>query len=130
MCRDLLSHFECSVVFQVNSNPGSTERMTADRSKNTGINCSPPNHSVSLRARHGVSGRLFLAEGLKQRLARFKARFFQILGHVILGLVMDRHLVMFAAFFKEPEPAPVGSPLGSPLGSAVGSTGGSPVKFL
>jgi len=26
-------------------------------------------------------------------------RFFQILGHVILGLVVHRHLVMFVAFF-------------------------------
>jgi hypothetical protein len=38
-------------------------------------------------------------EGLKERLVRLKTRFFQILGHVILGLVVHRYLVMFATLF-------------------------------
>jgi hypothetical protein len=43
---------------------------------------------------------------LKERLVWLKARFLQILGHVILGLVVHQHLVMFAAFFKQSKPAP------------------------
>src|SRR5208282_6117022 len=104
MRRDFLSRFECSIVFQVNSDPGRPKRMAAHRSKDTGINRSPPDHSVSFGTRHGSSGRLFLAEGLKERLVWLKTRFLQILGHVILGLVMHRHLVMFAALFKQSEP--------------------------
>ena len=106
MRRDLLSRFESSVVFQVNSDPGCSERMATHRSGYAGSKRSPPNHSVGLRSRHWPPGRLFLVEGLKERLVWLKTRFFQILGHVILGLVVHRHLVMFAALFKQPEPAP------------------------
>src|SRR6266436_903715 len=80
--------------------------MAAHRSKDTGINRPPPNHPVSLGPRHCPSRRSFLVEGLKERLVWLKTRLFQILGHVILGLVVHRHLVMFAALFKEPEPSP------------------------
>jgi hypothetical protein len=47
-----------------------------------------PNHPVSLVPR--PSGRCFIVEGLKERLVRLKTRFFQIFGHVILGLVVHR----------------------------------------
>src|SRR5262245_49855422 len=80
--------------------------MTADRSKDAGINRSAPDHPISLRARHRPSGRLFLFEGLKERRIRLKSSLFEILGHIILGLVMDRHLVIFAALFQEAEPTP------------------------
>ena len=73
--------------------------MTADRGKDAGFNRSPPDHAVSLGARHCPAGRLFLAEGLKERFVRFKVGFFQVLADVILGLVVNRHLVMFAALF-------------------------------
>src|SRR5271165_6312862 len=106
MRRDLLSRFERSVVFQVNSNPGCSERMAAHRSGYAGSKRPAPNHPVSLGPRHRPSGRLFLVEGLKERLVGLKTRFFQILGHVILSLVVHRHLVMFSALFKQPEPAP------------------------
>src|SRR5271165_3802379 len=106
MRRNLLSRFECSVVFQVNSNPGRTKRMAAHRSKYAGSKRSPADHSVGFGSRHWPPGRLFLVEGLKERLVWLKTRFFKILGHVILGLVVHRHLVMFAALFKQPEPAP------------------------
>jgi hypothetical protein len=43
---------------------------------------------------------------LKKRRIGLKTRFFQIFGQVILGLVMDGHLVVLAAFLQEPEPAP------------------------
>src|SRR5258708_7231398 len=99
MRGDLLSRFEGSVVFQVNSYPGRSERMAAYRSEDAGINRAAPDHPVSLRARHGPAGRLVLVEGLKERLVWLKSRFFQILGHIILGLVMHRHLVMFSALF-------------------------------
>src|SRR5262249_38224112 len=82
------------------------ERMAADRSKHAGINCTPPDHSVSLRARHCPPGGPFLAEGLKERRIGREGGFLQVLDHKILGLVMDRHLVMFAALFQEPEPFP------------------------
>ena len=62
--------------------------------------CSPPDHSVRLRARHCPAGRLFLTEGLKERFVRFKVGFFQVIGNVILGLVVNRHLVMFAALHR------------------------------
>src|SRR5271165_1459428 len=106
MRRDLLSRFERSVVLQVNSNPGRPKRMAAHRSEDTGIKRAAPNHSVRLGPRHCSSSRLLLVECLKERLVWLKTRFFQILGHVILGLVVHRHLVMFAALFKQPEPAP------------------------
>src|SRR5271165_539169 len=106
MRRDLLSRFESSVVLKINSNPGCSERMAAHRSGDAGGERSPPDHSVSFGARHWPPGRLFLFESLKERLVWLKTRFFQILGHVILGLVVHRHLVMFAALFKQPEPAP------------------------
>ena len=80
--------------------------MAAHRSGYAGSKRSPADHSVGFGSRHRPPGRLFLVEGLKERLVWLKTRFFQILGHVILGLVMHRHLVMFAAFFKQPEPAP------------------------
>ena len=73
--------------------------MTADRGKHTGINCSPPDHSVRLGTQHCPPGRLFLTEGLKERRIGLKSGFFEILGHVILDLVMNRHLMMFAALF-------------------------------
>src|SRR5271165_4901379 len=106
MRRYFLSRFKRSVVLEINSNPGGAKRMAAHRSKDAGSKRPPPNHPVSLGPRHCPSGRLFLVEGLKERLVWLKPRFFQILGHVILGLVVHRHLVMFAALFKEPEPAP------------------------
>src|ERR1700693_6253160 len=106
MSRDFLSRFERSVVFQVNSNPGSPKRMTAHRSKDAGSKRSPADHPVSFGQRHRPPGRVFLVEGLKERLVWLKTRFLQILGHVILGFVVHRHLVMFAALFKQPEPAP------------------------
>src|SRR5271165_2810364 len=106
MRRDLLSRFKCSIVFQVNSNPGCPKRMAAHRSGYAGIKRSPADHSVGFRSRHWTPGRPFLMEGLKERLVWLKTRFFQILEHVILGLVVDRYLMMFAALFKEPEPAP------------------------
>src|SRR5271157_4107134 len=106
MRRDFLSSFECSIVFQVNSDPGCPKRMTAHRSKDAGSKRPPPDHSIGLRTRHWPPGRLFLAEGLKERLVWLKTGFFQILGHIILGLVVHRHLVMFAALFKQPKPAP------------------------
>jgi hypothetical protein len=80
--------------------------MAAHRSKDANSERSPPNHPVSLGARHRPARRFFLVEGLKERLVWLKTRFFQILGHVILGLVVHRHLVMFAALFKQPEPPP------------------------
>ena len=50
-----------------------------------------------------ATGRIYYAEddpeGLKHGRIRRKTGFFQILGNVILRLVMDRHLVMFAALF-------------------------------
>src|SRR6516162_1580455 len=95
----LLSRFKSSVVLKINSYPGSSERMAADRSKDTSINCSPPDHSVRLSVRHCPAGRLFLTEGLKERFVRFKVGFFQVIGNVILGLVVNRHLLMFAALF-------------------------------
>ena len=85
MRRDLLSRFERSVVFQVNSNPGRSERMAAHRSGYTNGQCSPADHSVGLGPRHRPSGRLFLVKSLKERLVWLKPRFFQILGHVILS---------------------------------------------
>ena len=106
MRRYFLSRFKRSVVLKINSNPGRAERMATYRSGYAGSKRSPPNHSVSFRTRHWPPGRLFLMEGLKERLVWLKTRFFQILEHVILGLVVDRHLMMFAALFKEPEPAP------------------------
>src|ERR1700751_2872746 len=106
MRRDLLSRFESSVVFQVNSDPGCAERMAAHRSKDAGSKRPPADHSVGFGSRHWPPGRLLFVEGLKERFVWLKTRFFQILGHVILGLVVHRHLVMFAAFFKDPEPAP------------------------
>src|ERR1700751_3017306 len=99
MSRDLLGRFESSVVFEVTSDPGRAERMAAYRSGDAGINCPAPNHPVSFGPRHWPPGRLFLVEGLKERRIRLKTRFFQVLGHVILGLVVHRHLVMFAALF-------------------------------
>ena len=99
MRRDFLSRFERSVVFQINGDPGRAERMAAHRSTDAGSKRSAPNHPVSLRPRHWPSGGCLLAEGLKERLVWLKTRFFQILGHVILGLVVYRHLVMFAALF-------------------------------
>src|SRR5271166_5711306 len=99
MRRDLLSRFERSIVFQENSNPGGPKRMTANRSGYAGSKRPPANHPVSLSSRHWPSCRLFLVEGLKERLVWLKSRFFQILGHVILGLVVYQHLVMFAALF-------------------------------
>src|ERR1700693_4047330 len=106
MRRDLLSRFQSSVVLKVDSNPGCPKRMTAHWSGYAGINRSAPNHSVSFRTRHWPPGRLFLLEGLKERRIRRKSGFLQILGHVILGLVVHRYLVMFAALFQQPEPAP------------------------
>ena len=99
--RNLLCCLKSSFIFKVNSYPGGSERVTADRSKDTGIKRSAPDHPVSLGARHCSSGRLFLTESLKQRRIGRKIRFLQVLGHVILRLVMDRHLVMFAALLQE-----------------------------
>src|ERR1700737_2128632 len=99
MRRDFLSRFKSSVVFQVNSDPGCSERMAAHRSGYAGSKRSPADHPVSFGSRHWPPGRLFLAEGLKERLVWLELRFFQILGHVILGLVVHRHLVVFAALF-------------------------------
>jgi hypothetical protein len=45
-------------------------------------------------------------DGLKKRLVCLKTCLLQILGHVVLGFVVHRHLVMFAALFKQPKPAP------------------------
>jgi hypothetical protein len=44
--------------------------MAAHRSKDTGINRSPADHSVGFGSRHWPAGRLFLVEGLKERLGR------------------------------------------------------------
>src|SRR5438132_7624486 len=99
MRRNLLSRFKSSVVFEVNSDPGRSERMAAHRSKDAGSKRSPTDHSVGLGSRHWPSRGCFLVEGLKKRLVWLKTRFFQILGHVILCLVVHRHLVMFSALF-------------------------------
>jgi len=80
--------------------------MAAYRSEDSGIKRSPADHSVRFGSRHWPSCRLFLVEGLKERVVWLKTGLFQVLGYVILGLVVHRHLVMFAALFKEPEPAP------------------------
>jgi len=48
--RNLLSRLKSSLVFKINRYSGCPERMTADRSKHTGINRSPPDHPVRLRA--------------------------------------------------------------------------------
>jgi hypothetical protein len=77
MSRDLLSRFESSVVFEVNSNPGRPERMAAHRGGYASSKRSPPNHSVSFGSRHWPPSRLFLAEGLKERLVWLKTRLFQ-----------------------------------------------------
>src|SRR6516165_3271264 len=79
--------------------------MTADRSKDAGINRPAPDHPVGLRSRHCGACRLLVTEGLKERRIGLKTCFFQILDHVILGLVMNRYLVLFSALFQEPEPA-------------------------
>src|SRR5271165_3600539 len=99
MRRDFLSRFERSVVFEVNSDPGRPKRMAAHRSGYPGKKRSATNHPVSLGPRHRPSRWCFLEEGLKERLVWLKTRFLQILGHIILGLVVHRHLVMFAALF-------------------------------
>ena len=101
MGSNLLGGLKCSLVFKVNRYPGGPERMTADRGKDTGINRSPPDHAISLGTRHCPAGGLFLFEGLKQGRIRQKIRFLQVLDHVTLGLMMDRHLVMFAALLQE-----------------------------
>ena len=74
--------------------------MAADRGKDAGINRSSPDHSVSLGARHCPSGRLLLTECLKKRHISLEIRFLQVFEHVILGLVVHRHLVMFAALHR------------------------------
>jgi hypothetical protein len=68
MRRDLLSRFERSVVFQVNSDPGCSERMTAHRSGYAGSKRSPADHSVGFGSRHRSAGGLLFVEGLKERL--------------------------------------------------------------
>jgi hypothetical protein len=78
--RNLLGHFKRPLVFKINSDPGSPERMTADRSKDAGINRSPPNHPVSLGSGHCPAGGLFLFEGLKERLIGLEGGFLQVLG--------------------------------------------------
>jgi len=83
----LLSRFERSVVFEVNSDPGRAERMAAYRSGYAGSKRSPADHSVGFGSRHWPPGRLRLVEGLKERLVWLKTRLLQILGHVILGFV-------------------------------------------
>src|SRR5271166_5950028 len=74
MRRDLLSRFKCSIVFQVNSNPGCPKRMAAHRSGYAGIKRSPADHSVGFRSRHWPPGRPFLVEGLKERLVWLETR--------------------------------------------------------
>ena len=99
MGHDLLSRFKSSVVLG-----------DKRQSRLLGTNGSRPEQRCQqqalaagsfgrLRIATLAARRLLLVEGLKERLVWLKTRFFQILGHVILGLVVHRHFVMFAALF-------------------------------